>query len=80
MKLRINNSITTNQLHIAESMGDYFSSIANNIGSANDAMDYNVIFITVASRAAIDQRIGREVNWCLFIKRTTDWTWKIIVQ
>ena len=41
MKLRINNSITTNQLHIAESMGDYFSSIADNIGSANDTMDYN---------------------------------------
>ena len=122
-------------------MGDYFSSIADNIGSANDAMDYNVrndesiqaivnyrmavgddrsfnfegygylmllrslktsiprkqqdgtlfhpklskwarlsslhlyvIFITVVSRAAIGQRIGRE------IKRTTDWTWKIIVQ
>ena len=43
MKLRINNSITTNQLHMAESMGDYFSSIADNIGSANDAMDYNVL-------------------------------------
>ena len=144
MKLRINNSITTNQLHITESMGDYFSSIADNIGTANDAMDYNVrnhesiqaivnyrravgdeqsfnfkgirssdvvkilktsiprkqqggtlfhpklskrarlsllhhyvIFITVVSRAAIGQRIGREVNVCLFIKRTTDWTWKI---
>ena len=42
MKLNINNSITTNQLHIAESMGDYFSSIADNIGSAKDAMDYTV--------------------------------------
>ena len=28
-----------------------------------------VIFITVVSRAAIDQRIGREVNKCLFIKK-----------
>ena len=40
MKLRINNSITTYQLHITGSMGDYFSSIADNIGSANDAKDY----------------------------------------
>lgn len=39
LKLKINNSITTIQLHIAESMGDYyFTSIADNIGSANDAM------------------------------------------
>lgn len=42
MKLKINNSITTNELHISESMGDYFSSIADNIGSAKDAMDYTV--------------------------------------
>ena len=42
MKLKISNSITTNQLHIGESMGDYFSSIADNIGSAKDAMDYTV--------------------------------------
>ena len=42
MKLKINNSITTDQLYIAELMGDYFSSIADNIGSAKDAMDYTV--------------------------------------
>ena len=40
MKLKINNSITTHQLYIAEIMADYFSSIADNIGSAKDAMDY----------------------------------------
>ena len=42
MKLKINNSITTNQLHIAESMGDYFSTIADNICPVNDAMDSTV--------------------------------------
>ena len=44
MKLEINHLITANQLHIREygCMHDYVSSIAHNIGSANDAMDYTV--------------------------------------
>ena len=42
MKLKVNNSLVTNKLDIAETMGDYFSSIADDIGPQREHLDTNL--------------------------------------
>lgn len=58
LKLKVNNSIISNKLDIAETMGDYFSTIADNIGPTSEVLDTN-LSNHQSIQAIINQRISK---------------------